>query len=86
MSKVAIIGAGSVGATLAYNLSIKGIVSELALIDVNRDKAEAEVLDIIHGMPLGQPVAAVATDYSGCAGAEVAVVTAGAKQKPGRPA
>jgi L-lactate dehydrogenase len=34
-------------------------------------------------MPLGQPVAVMATDYSGCAGADVAVVTAGAKQKPG---
>jgi L-lactate dehydrogenase len=82
MSKVAIIGAGSVGATLAYTLCIKGIVSELALIDVNKDKAEAEVLDIIHGMPLGQPVAAMATDYSGCADADIVVVTAGAKQKP----
>lgn len=83
MSKVAIIGAGSVGATLAYNLCIKGIVSELDLIDVNREKAEAEVLDIIHGMPLGQPVAARAADYGGCADAEIAVITAGAKQKPG---
>ncbi len=83
MSKVAIIGAGSVGATLAYNLTIKGVVDELALIDVNTEKSEAEVLDIIHGMPLGQPVDVYASDYAGCSDAAVAVVTAGAKQKPG---
>jgi L-lactate dehydrogenase len=83
VSKVAIIGAGSVGATLAYNLTIKGIVDELALIDVNSEKSEAEVLDIIHGMPLGQPVNVYASDYGGCADAAVTVVTAGAKQKPG---
>jgi L-lactate dehydrogenase len=83
MSKVAIVGAGSVGATLAYSLTIKGIVSELALIDANKEKAEAEVLDIMQGMPLGQPVNASATDYSGCKDAHVVVVTAGAKQKPG---
>jgi L-lactate dehydrogenase len=83
VSKVAIIGAGSVGATLAYNLCIKGIVSELDLIDVTKEKAEAEVLDITQGMPLGQPVAIRAADYSGCAGAGVVVVTAGAKQRPG---
>src|SRR5512142_2755143 len=83
MSKVASIGAGSVGATLAYNLTIKGVVDELALIDVNTEKSEAEVLDIIHGMPLGQPVDVYASGYEGCSDAAVAVVTAGAKQKPG---
>ena len=83
MSKVAIIGAGSVGATLAYNLTIKGVVSEIALIDMNREKSEAEVLDIIHGMSLGQPVDVYASDYAGCADASIVVVTAGAKQKPG---
>ena len=44
-SKVAIVGAGAVGATLAYNLALKGAVTELALIDVNLEKAEAEILD-----------------------------------------
>ncbi len=83
MGKVAIIGAGSVGATLAYNLTIKGVVDELALIDVNREKAEAEVLDITHGMPLGEPVKVYASDYGACADAAITVVTAGAKQKPG---
>ncbi len=83
MSKVAIVGAGSVGATLAYNLTLKGIVNEIALIDSNRERAEAEVLDITHGLSLGQAVRLSATGYAECADAAVAVVTAGARQQPG---
>jgi L-lactate dehydrogenase len=58
-------------------------VSEIALIDANREKCEAEVLDITHGLSLGQAVKLTAADYAGCADAAVAVVTAGARQKPG---
>jgi L-lactate dehydrogenase len=83
MSKVAIVGAGSVGATLAYNLTIKSAVNEIALIDVNRERAEVEAMDIQQGTPLGDPVNAHVSDYSGCRDASVVVVTAGAKQKSG---
>jgi len=65
-SKVAIVGAGSVGATLAFNLALKGAVTEIALIDSNKDKAEAEVLDIKHGASLGRSVNIEATDYYLC--------------------
>ncbi|HEY9593270.1 MAG TPA: L-lactate dehydrogenase [Spirochaetia bacterium] len=82
-SRVAIIGAGSVGATLAYNLSLKGAVTEIALIDSNREKAEAEILDIKQGASLGRPVKIEATGYEGCGGAGICIVTAGARQKPG---
>ncbi len=54
-NKIAVIGAGSVGATIADNLSIKGSVSDIVLVDVNREKAEAECQDILHGLPLGKP-------------------------------
>jgi L-lactate dehydrogenase len=82
-SKVAIIGAGSVGATLAYNLALKGAVTEIALIDSNREKAEAEILDIKQGASLGRPVKIEATDYDACADSTIAVITAGARQRPG---
>ncbi len=82
-SKVAIIGAGSVGATLAYNLTLKGAVTEIALIDSNREKAEAEILDIKQGASLGRPLKIEATDYDACEDAAIAVITAGARQKPG---
>ena len=45
-SKITIIGAGSVGATIAYTLSQKSIASEIVLIDINKQKAEGEVMDI----------------------------------------
>jgi L-lactate dehydrogenase len=81
--KVAIIGAGSVGATLAYNLSLKGTVTGIALIDSNREKAEAEILDIKQGASLGKSIAIEATGYDACRDCSVAIITAGARQKPG---
>jgi L-lactate dehydrogenase len=82
-SKVAIVGAGSVGATLAYNLALKGAVTEIALIDSNREKAEAEILDIKQGASLGRPVKIEATEYDACADSAIAIITAGARQRPG---
>jgi L-lactate dehydrogenase len=82
-SKVAIVGAGSVGATLAYNLALKGAVTEIALIDSNKEKAEAEVLDIKQGASLGRSVNIEATDYDACQDSSIAVITAGARQRPG---
>jgi L-lactate dehydrogenase len=82
-SKVAIIGAGSVGATLAYNLSLKGAVTEIALIDSNREKAEAEILDISQGASLGRPLKMEATGYEACRDSGIVIITAGARQRPG---
>jgi len=82
-SKVAVIGAGSVGATLAYNLALKGSVTEIALIDSNHEKALAEVLDIKQGGSLGRPVHIQATGYEECRDCRLAVITAGARQRPG---
>ena len=48
-SKITIIGAGSVGATIAYTLSQRSIASEIVLIDINKQKAEGEVMDIEQG-------------------------------------
>ncbi|AFG38325.1 L-lactate dehydrogenase [Spirochaeta africana] len=81
-NKIAIIGAGSVGATIAYNLSNRGLANEMVLVDVNREKAEAEVLDITHGMPLGSTANIYAAGYEACGDAEIAIITAGAKQRP----
>jgi len=82
-SKIAIIGAGSVGATLAFDLCVKGSVNEIALIDSNREKAEAEILDIKQGSPLGRSVKVEAADYGSCRDSGLVVITAGARQKPG---
>ena len=81
--KVSVIGAGNVGATLAYATLIKGSVQELALVDVNREKAHAEALDLNHGMSFLPPAKVYDGDYGACAGSDIVVITAGAKQKEG---
>ena len=55
-SKITIIGAGSVGATIAYTLSGMDIASELVLIDINKQKVEGEVMDIEQGTCFRDPV------------------------------
>src|SRR3954467_14545106 len=84
-AKIAIVGAGSVGATIAYACLIRGVGKQIALYDLNRAKVEAEVLDLSHGLQF-VPMAGVegSDDLAVCAGADVVVVTAGAKQKPGQ--
>ncbi len=81
--KVAVIGAGNVGATFAYALVLDGLVGEIVLIDIDRQRAEGEAMDINHAVPLSNPVRVWAGDYSDCAGADVVVVTAGTAQRPG---
>src|SRR3954470_21207997 len=84
-SKIAVIGAGSVGATIAYACMIRGVGQQIVLYDVNREKVEAEVLDLNHGLQF-VPMATIegSDDLGICADADVVVVTAGAKQKPGQ--
>ena len=82
-SKIAIIGAGFVGAAIAYNVAINRTASEIVLIDVNNDKAMGEALDINHGLcHLGQ-MNIHAGDYSDCANCDAIIMTAGLNRKPG---
>ncbi|WP_235216572.1 L-lactate dehydrogenase [Archangium violaceum] len=85
MNKIAIIGAGAVGATIAYATMIRGVAKQLALYDINRAKVDAEVLDLNHGLQF-VPMANLegSDDLGVCAGADVVVITAGAKQKQGQ--
>ncbi|NLZ71528.1 MAG: L-lactate dehydrogenase [Clostridiaceae bacterium] len=82
-TKVCIIGAGNVGANLAYVMSIQNTCKELVLIDVAKNKAEGEVMDIIHGLPFLNHMEIRAGSYQDVKGADVIVVTAGAGRKPG---
>ncbi len=82
-TRIAIVGTGNVGATFAYSLLLSGVASEIVLIDVNRKKAEGEMMDLAHAMPFTLPAEITVGDYSDCAGAAVTVITAGVNQKPG---
>ncbi len=84
-TKVAVVGAGSVGSTLAYAMLMRGTARTVALHDIDEAKVEAEVLDIAHGIQFVPRADVIGSaDVEVCAGADVVVVTAGAKQKPGQ--
>ncbi len=82
--KISVIGAGFVGSTTAYTIMMSGLVSELVLIDIDKDKAEGEALDMNHGSSFVSPVQVTGgSDYSLIKGSDMIIITAGANQKPG---
>jgi L-lactate dehydrogenase len=84
-SKVAIIGAGFVGSTAAYAMLIEGAASDIALIDVNKEKAEGEAMDLRHGLQFKRNVNInFGTDYKLCKDADIVVITAGKHTKAGQ--
>ena len=84
-NKVAIVGAGSVGATLAYACLIRGAAHDIVLYDMATAKVQAEVLDLRHGLQFCPPADVDGSDdVAVCANADVIAITAGAKQRPGQ--
>ena len=83
-SKITIIGAGSVGATIAYTLSSQDIASEIVLIDINKQKAEGEVLDIIQGTCFRDPISIIAGEYEDAKDSDIVIITSGIARKPGQ--
>ncbi len=81
--KVVIVGAGAVGSTFAYALAQKGLADQIVLMDANREYAEGQVLDLVHGLPYYPPVQIREGRPMDYADAHVIVITAGAKQSPG---
>ena len=82
--KVTIIGAGNVGATIAYTLSLGTIASEIVLIDINKEKVEGEVMDIVQGASFREPISVIAGDYEDAAGSDIVIITSGVGRKPGQ--
>jgi L-lactate dehydrogenase len=84
-TKLSVVGAGAVGSTLAYAALARGTARTVALLDVNRSKVDAEVLDLRHGgMFVPQARVIGSDDVEVCRDSDVVVVTAGAKQRPGQ--
>ena len=83
-SKITIIGAGSVGSTIAYNLSNNDIASEIVLIDINKEKVEGEVMDIVQGTSFRNPISIVAGDYEDAKDSDIVIITSGIARKPGQ--
>lgn len=82
--KVTIIGAGNVGATIAYTLSLGNIASEIVVIDINKEKVEGEVMDIVQGTSFREPISVKAGDYEDAKDSDIVVITSGMGRKPGQ--
>lgn len=84
-TKVVIVGCGNVGMSYAYALlNQKSLVTDLVLVDINKEKTEGEAMDLAHGMPYAPTKMEIsAGDYSDCADANIVVIGAGANQRPG---
>jgi L-lactate dehydrogenase len=81
--KIAVVGgAGRVGATTLFQLVLEGVADELAVVDVVTDRAEGEMLDLLHGTHLSQRVTFSGPGYEACDGADFVVITAGIPRKP----
>ncbi|MBQ8000082.1 MAG: L-lactate dehydrogenase [Ruminococcus sp.] len=84
MNKITVIGAGNVGATLAYTFTVAGLCSEIVLIDVNNERAMGEALDIRQGTPFCHSCVVYAGSYQDAAGSDIVVLTSGVGRKPGQ--
>lgn len=83
--KVVLVGTGFVGMSFAYSLLSQPGIDELVLVDVMKDKAIGEAMDLSHGLPYASSKMRIyAGDYADCADASIIVITAGAAQKPGQ--
>ena len=84
MNKITIIGTGSVGSTIAYTLTVTGLVSEIVMIDINGEKAKGEALDIRQGTPFCHPCSIYAGSYEDAAGSNIVILTSGVARKAGQ--
>ncbi len=83
-SKITIIGAGSVGSTIAYTLSNEAIASEIVMIDINKQKVIGEAMDIVQGASFRDPISIKAGDYKDAEGSDIVIITSGIARKPGQ--
>ncbi len=84
MNKITVIGSGHVGSTIAYTLTIRGLASEIVMIDVNEEKSLGEALDIRQGVPFCNPANIYAGSYADAKGSDIVIITSGMARKAGQ--
>lgn len=82
--KVTVLGAGNVGATIAFTLALKGLCSELLLVDINKPKAKGEAMDIMQGNAFCPTVDIKDGDYADAVDSDLVIITVGIARKPGQ--
>ena len=80
---IGVVGTGHVGVAAAYALFMRGLASEILLIDRDTARAEGEAMDLMHGQAFYESIAVRAGDYRDLSSAQLVVITAGVAQKPG---
>ena len=83
-NKITIIGAGQVGSTIAFALTVKQLASEIVLIDIAKDRAMGEAMDIRQGTPFIGPVSIHEGDYADAKDSDIVILTSGVARKPGQ--
>jgi len=83
-TKIGVVGVGRVGATFAYTLLLRGVVGEIVLVDLNKDRAQGEAMDLSHAAPLTYPERIRAGGYEDLSGARIVMIAAGASQREGK--
>ena len=86
MSKVTVVGAGNVGASCAEYIAVRGIASEVVILDIKENFAEGKALDLMQTATLNKfesRVSGSTNDYAKTAGSDVVVITSGIPRKPG---
>ena len=82
--KITVIGAGSVGAAITNDIMIQGIASEVVLIDINKEKAIGEAMDVYPGAPFCRPAIIRSGDYADAVDSQIVIITSGVPRKPGQ--
>lgn len=81
--KIIVVGNGAVGSSYTFALVTQNIAQEIGIIDIDKDKAEGDAIDLSHALAFTSPKKIYAANYSDCRDADIVVITAGAAQKPG---
>lgn len=81
--KIIVVGNGAVGSSYTFALVTQDIAQEVGIIDIDKNKAEGDAIDLSHALAFTSPKKIYAADYSDCKDADLVVITAGAAQKPG---
>ncbi len=84
MTKITIIGTGAVGSTIAYTLATQGIATDILLIDIAKEKAEGEALDILQAATYTHPFTIKSGNYEDAVGSDIVILTSGVARKPGQ--
>jgi len=81
--KISMVGSGRVGSTTLFNLLLDGAAQELVVVDILKDRAEGEALDLLHGTALSHRCRIYSGDYDATEGSDIAIITAGIPRQPG---